>query len=99
MDIDKICDLVQEIGYAYRMELKVNCLSLLLISINIDKVQVNSTYLFKVKQYVLENISHSKSKDEVMFHAACWAHQQYVTSIINMKLEALLLETGHRKIV
>lgn len=45
---------------------------------------------------VLENIAHARNEDEVMFFAACWTLQPYITRIVNLKLEALLIETGHR---
>lgn len=44
---------------------------------------------------VLENIAHSRNKDELMFFAASWTLQPYITRNINLKLEALLVETGH----
>uniref|UniRef100_A0A1Y1KRL2 Uncharacterized protein n=2 Tax=Photinus pyralis TaxID=7054 RepID=A0A1Y1KRL2_PHOPY len=53
----------------------------------------------KVKKFVLENIAHAKNKNEVMFYAVCWAHQQKVNVETNVKLEALLTETGHRRIM
>ncbi|KAK4885949.1 hypothetical protein RN001_002220 [Aquatica leii] len=53
---------------------------------------------FKVKKFVLENIAHSRNKNEIMFYAVCWTHQQNINSEINLKLEMLLTETGHRKI-
>lgn len=46
---------------------------------------------------VLENIAHSRNKDELMFFAASWTLQPYITKTVNLKLEALLLETGHRQ--
>ncbi|XP_022909769.1 cyclin-dependent kinase 2-interacting protein-like isoform X2 [Onthophagus taurus] len=49
------------------------------------------------KEYVLSNIAYSKNRYEALFHAACWVHQQYVSNDIRMKLEALLVETGHKK--
>ncbi|KAG5860351.1 hypothetical protein JTB14_006714 [Gonioctena quinquepunctata] len=52
---------------------------------------------FKMKELVLENIAHSRNKDEVMFFATCWTLQTHITSTVNLKLETLLLETGHRK--
>ncbi|XP_044264020.1 cyclin-dependent kinase 2-interacting protein-like [Tribolium madens] len=52
---------------------------------------------FKVKEFVLENIAHSKNKDEALFLAALWTYQYKISDQINMKLEVLLLETGHRK--
>ncbi|KAJ8941744.1 hypothetical protein NQ314_010288 [Rhamnusium bicolor] len=52
----------------------------------------------KIKNVVLENIAHSKNRDEAMFFAACWTFQTHITSIINLKLEALLVEMGHRNL-
>ncbi|CAH0551557.1 unnamed protein product [Brassicogethes aeneus] len=51
---------------------------------------------FKVKEHILENIAHTKGKNEVMFYAASWTHQCNITSDVNFKLETLLVETGHR---
>lgn len=31
-----------------------------------------------------------------MFYAACWTHQVHIISTLNVKLEALLVETGFR---
>lgn len=31
-----------------------------------------------------------------MFFATAWSLQPYITSDVNLKLEALLVETGHR---
>ncbi|KAF5299579.1 hypothetical protein FQR65_LT09384 [Abscondita terminalis] len=53
---------------------------------------------FKVKKFVLENIALSKNKNEIMFYAVCWTHQQNINSEINLKLETLLTETGHRNV-
>lgn len=47
---------------------------------------------------MLENIAHSKNKNEVMFYAISWTHQQNITNEIDLKLETLLTETGHRKV-
>ncbi|KAF5276784.1 hypothetical protein FQA39_LY18548 [Lamprigera yunnana] len=52
---------------------------------------------FKVKKFVLENIAHSHNNSEIMFYTVCWTHQQNINSGINMKVETLLTETGHRK--
>ncbi|KRT79142.1 hypothetical protein AMK59_6621 [Oryctes borbonicus] len=51
-----------------------------------------------VKRYILENIGHSRNENEAMFHGACWVYQQYITNKINLQLEVLLTETGHRQI-
>lgn len=45
---------------------------------------------------VLENIAHSRNKDELMFLAASWCLQPYITKDVNLKLETLLVESGHR---
>lgn len=50
-----------------------------------------------MKEFVLENIAHSKSKNDAMFFAALWTYQSKITDQINTKLEILLLESGHRK--
>lgn len=44
---------------------------------------------------VLENISHSRNKDDLMFFAASWSHQPHITKDVNLKLEGLLVETGY----
>ncbi|XP_019879750.1 uncharacterized protein LOC109607713 isoform X2 [Aethina tumida] len=49
-----------------------------------------------IKTTVLENIGHAKDKHEAMFYAASWTHQDYITKRIDMKLECLVVETGHR---
>ncbi|XP_017776769.1 PREDICTED: cyclin-dependent kinase 2-interacting protein-like [Nicrophorus vespilloides] len=53
---------------------------------------------FVAKQYILENIAHSKSKQEIMFFASSWNYQRNITNNIHLKLETILTETGHRKI-
>jgi hypothetical protein len=53
---------------------------------------------FSVKEFVLENIAHSKNKDEAMFLAALWTYQYKISDRIGLKLEALLVETGHRRV-
>ncbi|KAF2880899.1 hypothetical protein ILUMI_25275 [Ignelater luminosus] len=52
----------------------------------------------KIKEHVLENIAHTKDDSELMFYAVSWTHQKNITNDINLKLETLLTETGHRKI-
>ncbi|CAG9835385.1 unnamed protein product [Diabrotica balteata] len=76
----------------------------LFISLNINEIVdlvdiIVNSYVeeFKVKEIVLENIAHAKNKDEVMFFAACWTLQPNITDQINLKVEALLVETGHKK--
>lgn len=44
---------------------------------------------------VLENIAHSRNKNDLMFFAASWSHQPHITKDVNLKLEGLLVETGH----
>lgn len=65
----------------------------------IDAISTAYKGEFKVKKFVLENIAHARNKNEIMFYAICWAHQQNINLETNIKLEALLTETGHRKIV
>lgn len=61
-------------------------------------IQVLTIYLQR-KEYVLENIAFSKDKSEIMFHASCWTYQENILKYqVNLKLETLLVETGHRKI-
>ncbi|CAG9766197.1 unnamed protein product [Ceutorhynchus assimilis] len=52
----------------------------------------------QAKRTILENIAHSKTKNEAMFLAAYWTHQLNVTDNITFKLESLLVESGHRLI-
>ncbi|VEN49906.1 unnamed protein product [Callosobruchus maculatus] len=53
---------------------------------------------YSVKQTVLENIAHTKTKDEVMFFATYWTLQTNVDDIVSLKLETLLTETCHRAV-
>nr|CAH7727382.1 unnamed protein product [Callosobruchus chinensis] len=53
---------------------------------------------YSVKQTVLENIAHTKSKDEVMFFATYWTLQTNVDDKVSLKLETLLTETCHRAV-
>ncbi|KAL3287637.1 hypothetical protein HHI36_002106 [Cryptolaemus montrouzieri] len=77
----------------------------LFISLTVEEMADNMNTVYKAydkelknKQLVLENVAHSKSKSEAMFFAALWSYQINITSEITLKLEALLTETGHRKI-
>ncbi|XP_056645714.1 cyclin-dependent kinase 2-interacting protein-like [Diorhabda sublineata] len=53
----------------------------------------------KVKNMVLEHTAHVRNADEAMFFAASWTLQPYITNDINLKMETLLVETGHRKFI
>ncbi|KAJ8976316.1 hypothetical protein NQ317_010270 [Molorchus minor] len=69
----------------------------LFISLDVSSLSGLVEYITDApKTMVLENIAHSKNKDEAMFFAACWTLQPSITSSTNVKLEALLVETGHR---
>ncbi|KAL1513506.1 hypothetical protein ABEB36_002910 [Hypothenemus hampei] len=51
----------------------------------------------KVKNFVIENMAHTKDNDEVRFYATCWTWPVNLDRI-NIKMESLLIETGHRPI-
>ncbi|KAM9777967.1 cyclin-dependent kinase 2-interacting protein [Neosynchiropus ocellatus] len=50
----------------------------------------------KLKQTILQELAHTDSPDLCMVYVSCWLHQPYVPPQARMKLEAMLLETGHR---
>ncbi|GLV46382.1 uncharacterized protein CBL_20724 [Carabus blaptoides fortunei] len=51
---------------------------------------------YKLKYLIGENIAHVSGKDKLMLYAASWTYQPYIDSDIEMCLESLLTETGHR---
>ncbi|KAK7863286.1 hypothetical protein R5R35_005330 [Gryllus longicercus] len=50
----------------------------------------------KVKLCVQQNVAHTRCKATLMLHAAAWAHQPYITPRMDLAMESLLQETGHR---
>lgn len=55
-------------------------------------------FYFQLKEFVVENICHLDDKDKIMFYAASWAHQPYITNDVTLSLESFLTETGFRTI-
>ncbi|XP_044740206.1 cyclin-dependent kinase 2-interacting protein-like [Chrysoperla carnea] len=51
-----------------------------------------------LKRTICENIAHSKDEEEATFHAVTWAVQPFIENDVNIALESLLTETGHRSI-
>uniref|UniRef100_A0A1B6GKZ2 Cyclin-dependent kinase 2-interacting protein n=1 Tax=Cuerna arida TaxID=1464854 RepID=A0A1B6GKZ2_9HEMI len=49
-----------------------------------------------LKIYIKENVAHTTTEANLMFLLAAWAHQPYVETGVDVALEALLKETGHR---
>lgn len=49
-----------------------------------------------LKIHIKENVAHSTTAANLMFFVASWVHQPYIDSSVNVSLEALLKETGHR---
>ncbi|XP_046666696.1 cyclin-dependent kinase 2-interacting protein-like [Homalodisca vitripennis] len=49
-----------------------------------------------LKIYIKENVAHTTTEANLMFLLAAWAHQPYVETSVDVALEALLKETGHR---
>ncbi|XP_069694097.1 cyclin-dependent kinase 2-interacting protein-like isoform X1 [Periplaneta americana] len=50
----------------------------------------------KIKNKVKRTIAHSTSIEALMYYTALWVHQTDVDSKIDLLVESLLLETGHR---
>ncbi|XP_068085846.1 cyclin-dependent kinase 2-interacting protein [Anabrus simplex] len=50
----------------------------------------------EVKRCVKENIAHCTSKESAVLHASAWVHQPYITTDVDLAVESLIVETGHR---
>ncbi|XP_029900848.1 cyclin-dependent kinase 2-interacting protein [Myripristis murdjan] len=50
----------------------------------------------KLKRAVLQELAHTATSDLCMVYLSCWLHQPYTPPQARLRLEALLLETGHR---
>ncbi|KDR21356.1 cyclin-dependent kinase 2-interacting protein-like [Zootermopsis nevadensis] len=48
------------------------------------------------KNRVKNNIAHCCTKEALMYHTATWVHQPYIDSNVDLLLESILHETGHR---
>ncbi|XP_063993941.1 cyclin-dependent kinase 2-interacting protein-like [Diachasmimorpha longicaudata] len=49
-----------------------------------------------LKRKILENVAHDSRDSWKMLHLAAWVHQPMVPHDLNVSLESLLVETGHR---
>ncbi|XP_053700519.1 cyclin-dependent kinase 2-interacting protein [Synchiropus splendidus] len=54
------------------------------------------TQELQLKQTILQELAHTDSPDLGLVYVSCWLHQPYVPPQSRLKLEAMLLETGHR---
>ncbi|KAK9872542.1 hypothetical protein WA026_018006 [Henosepilachna vigintioctopunctata] len=105
------CSLVlEEISIYYDRMLALKKLdkeeSPLFMSLSVDRMTkmiqvIQEAYLneLKNKRKVVENIAHSDCDNVAIFFAALWTYQIDLTSEVTTYLEALLTESGHRKIV
>ncbi|XP_037550696.1 cyclin-dependent kinase 2-interacting protein [Nematolebias whitei] len=50
----------------------------------------------KLKQTILEELAHTTNSDLNVVYLSCWLHQPFIQTQSRLRLEALLLETGHR---
>ncbi|XP_057328714.1 cyclin-dependent kinase 2-interacting protein-like isoform X2 [Microplitis mediator] len=50
----------------------------------------------RLKRKILENVAHGYSDSWKMLHLAAWVHQPMIPHNLNVTLESLLVETGHR---
>ncbi|XP_015118721.1 cyclin-dependent kinase 2-interacting protein [Diachasma alloeum] len=49
-----------------------------------------------LKRKILENVAHDSRDSWKMLHLAAWVHQPMIPHDLNVSLESLLTETGHR---
>ncbi|XP_030575011.1 cyclin-dependent kinase 2-interacting protein [Archocentrus centrarchus] len=49
-----------------------------------------------LKQTILQEVAHTATSDLCMVFLSCWLHQPFIPTQTRLRLEALLLETGHR---
>ncbi|KAG7277747.1 hypothetical protein CRUP_023035, partial [Coryphaenoides rupestris] len=49
-----------------------------------------------LKQRVVQEVAHTGLPDLAMVYLSCWLHQPYIPADSRLRLESLLLETGHR---
>ncbi|XP_011310949.1 cyclin-dependent kinase 2-interacting protein [Fopius arisanus] len=49
-----------------------------------------------LKRKILENVAHDYQDSWKMLHLAAWVHQPMIPHDLNVSLESLLIETGHR---
>ncbi|XP_039905668.1 cyclin-dependent kinase 2-interacting protein isoform X1 [Simochromis diagramma] len=49
-----------------------------------------------LKQTILQEVAHTLTSDLCMVFLSCWLHQPFIPTQSRLRLEALLLETGHR---
>lgn len=49
-----------------------------------------------LKQTILQEVAHTVTSDLCMVFLSCWLHQPFIPTQSRLRLEALLLETGHR---
>ncbi|PNF17813.1 hypothetical protein B7P43_G05806 [Cryptotermes secundus] len=50
----------------------------------------------RAKNRVKNNIAHCSTKAAIMYHVATWVHQPYIDTNVDLLVESLLHETGHR---
>ncbi|KAJ9575158.1 hypothetical protein L9F63_025891 [Diploptera punctata] len=50
----------------------------------------------RAKTIVKESVAHSRTNQELKYYIITWVHQPYVDTHIELLLESLLQETGHR---
>ncbi|KAJ9588712.1 hypothetical protein L9F63_018004, partial [Diploptera punctata] len=62
----------------------------------IDKICDAYKCELKAKRIVKESVAHSRTNQELKYYIITWVHQPYVDSHIELLLESLLQETGHR---
>lgn len=51
---------------------------------------------FNLKVYIKENVAHATTEANLMFFIASWVHQPYIDSSVDISVETLLKETGHK---
>jgi hypothetical protein len=49
-----------------------------------------------LKTFIKENIAHAPDEDNRLFYVSAWVNQPYISNSVEIAVEALLKETGHR---
>ncbi|XP_020294927.1 cyclin-dependent kinase 2-interacting protein-like [Pseudomyrmex gracilis] len=50
----------------------------------------------ELKRNILANVAHNHTDSWILFNLTAWGHQPFVSGYLNVLVESLLIETGHR---
>ncbi|XP_017293160.1 cyclin-dependent kinase 2-interacting protein [Kryptolebias marmoratus] len=65
---------------------------------NCGVLMVDFRQELRLKLVILEELAHAVNSDLSMVYLSCWLHQPFIRTQTRLRLEALLLETGHRPV-